>query len=183
MHKSIPAAIAVAAAMSFAHVASAAVTYQFTATAPFDTGAISAEADSEFGTVLTDYFSVTLSGPVLGNPPEIPLSDLSSCGVTATVPIHCLGPILYGTFYTPYTMVEFGAGNPDGDSLGLFYYFAGNAFTTNGVHETILGAGFPQGQLTVSGVPEPATWAMLTLGLAMIGCAARRRRRGLTLAA
>jgi hypothetical protein len=35
----------------------------------------------------------------------------------------------------------------------------------------------------VAAVPEPATWAMLTLGVAMIGLAARRRRAGMAVAA
>jgi hypothetical protein len=34
-----------------------------------------------------------------------------------------------------------------------------------------------------SAVPEPATWAMLILGVAMVGFAARRRREGMVLAA
>lgn len=35
----------------------------------------------------------------------------------------------------------------------------------------------------LSGVPEPSTWAMLILGVAMIGFAARRQREGLAVAA
>lgn len=38
-------------------------------------------------------------------------------------------------------------------------------------------------QIVVSGVPEPSTWAMLVLGVAMIGIAGRRRRQGGFLAA
>jgi hypothetical protein len=37
--------------------------------------------------------------------------------------------------------------------------------------------------IVVSGVPEPSTWALLILGVAMIGLAARRRREGMFLAA
>jgi hypothetical protein len=43
--------------------------------------------------------------------------------------------------------------------------------------------GFNSGTLTISAVPEPATWVMLILGAAMIGFATRRRREGVTLAA
>lgn len=39
------------------------------------------------------------------------------------------------------------------------------------------------GSLSVGAVPEPATWAMLMLGVAAIGCAARRRRDGAPAAA
>lgn len=35
----------------------------------------------------------------------------------------------------------------------------------------------------IIGVPEPSTWAMLTLGVAMIGLAARRRTRATAVAA
>jgi hypothetical protein len=52
-------------------------------------------------------------------------------------------------------------------------FLAGN----DGIYE-----GF-NGQLAGGGVPEPATWAMLILGVAMIGFAARRRNAGVALAA
>lgn len=37
--------------------------------------------------------------------------------------------------------------------------------------------------ITVIGVPEPVTWALMILGVAMVGFAVRRRREGLTVAA
>ncbi len=162
-------AAAVVATLSFANAASAAVTYVFTATAPFDTGSLG------FGTVLTESMSFTLPGPITGNLEPLPTA-LSSCAVTNSLgDTHCLSPNLYATFYPPYNTVEFGAGDSEGDSLGLYYYFAGNAFTTNGVHDTVLGDGFPQGELTVTGVPEPAAWIIMVLGLGLAGATLRRR--------
>lgn len=46
---------------------------------------------------------------------------------------------------------------------------------------TVAGSSKPQGSfqgiLTLSGVPEPSTWAMMTLGLGFAGAAMRTRRR------
>lgn len=56
-------------------------------------------------------------------------------------------------------------------------------FNSQGVTGTVLEGGappvtFPTGAFEVlaTGVPEPATWAMMILGLGLIGIAARRRR-------
>jgi hypothetical protein len=43
--------------------------------------------------------------------------------------------------------------------------------------------GFTPISLSISAVPEPTTWAMLILGVAMIGFAARRRNEGTAFAA
>jgi hypothetical protein len=43
--------------------------------------------------------------------------------------------------------------------------------------------GFDSGVLTITAVPEPATWAMMLLGVAMIGLAVRRRREAVAVAA
>src|SRR4029077_18136564 len=40
------------------------------------------------------------------------------------------------------------------------------------------GIGFSQGMQQVAAVPEPATWAMMLLGLAGVGLFGLRRRRG-----
>lgn len=58
-------------------------------------------------------------------------------------------------------------------------------FNSQGVSGTVLEGGAPAvmdltGAFDVltAGVPEPATWAMVILGLGLIGMAARRRRDG-----
>jgi choice-of-anchor C domain-containing protein len=64
-------------------------------------------------------------------------------------------------------------------------------FTSDGVHPTILSFtsgdvntpfGPVIGGVSVAAIPEPATWAMLILGVGLIGIAARRRRQGLACA-
>jgi hypothetical protein len=45
------------------------------------------------------------------------------------------------------------------------------------------GSGWTPISLSIAAVPEPATWAMLILGVAMIGFAARRRNEATALAA
>jgi hypothetical protein len=63
--------------------------------------------------------------------------------------------------------------------------YGGWPFNSQGVTGNVLESGSPAGtdltgafDVLAAGVPEPATWAMLSLGVAMIGCAARRRSRG-----
>jgi hypothetical protein len=74
---------------------------------------------------------------------------------------------------------------------------AGQGFTLETLHFTDasghlsfadMGPASQQGNLladvnVTAGIPEPATWAMLILGVAMIGFAARRRAEGAALAA
>jgi hypothetical protein len=61
--------------------------------------------------------------------------------------------------------------DPPGDVLGVNFWVEGDPWMSLSLEED----GTP---LTLSAVPEPATWAMVMLGLAMIGTAARRRREG-----
>lgn len=60
-------------------------------------------------------------------------------------------------------------------SVTVQYY---NTFCCGAQVDLIL----PTGATYVSGVPEPATWAMMLLGFAGIGVVAQRRRRALAMA-
>jgi hypothetical protein len=54
---------------------------------------------------------------------------------------------------------------------------------TTGLTVTVNGSPLGGSMITTSAVPEPATWAMLILGVAMIGLTIRRRREAMALAA
>jgi len=66
------------------------------------------------------------------------------------------------------------SGNTIGAALGL----SGIAYNGVGPYELFIGVNTDrQGNLTVSAVPEPSTWAMLLLGFAGIGLVAYRRKQ------
>jgi hypothetical protein len=68
------------------------------------------------------------------------------------------------------------------DTLGVSYSVSGDTLTVNWPGTDV--AGTRAADFTFSGgVPEPTTWAMLILGVAMIGFAARRRNAGVAVAA
>lgn len=69
------------------------------------------------------------------------------------------------------------------DTLGVSYSVSGDTLTVNWPGGEV-GPGTLAADFTFSGaVPEPTTWAMLIIGLAMIGFAARRRNAGVAVAA
>jgi hypothetical protein len=59
------------------------------------------------------------------------------------------------------------------DTLGVTYSVRGDTLTVNWPGTQTPGA-YAADFTFSGGVPEPATWAMLILGVAMVGCAARR---------
>jgi PEP-CTERM motif len=58
----------------------------------------------------------------------------------------------------------------------LFYDFGNTAFSSVGTFQTVVNNG-QAGQLVVSIVPEPSTWAMMVIGFAGLGFAGYRRAR------
>lgn len=62
----------------------------------------------------------------------------------------------------------------DSDGTMGYYYFARPAFSTLGSHTSLYG--FNPGTLTVSSVPEPASWLSLLAGLGLLGTLVTRRR-------
>jgi hypothetical protein len=69
------------------------------------------------------------------------------------------------------------------DGFILYEYTGANSFTTAGLAQNSHGDQTPGLSHiiffggTAGGVPEPATWAMMLLGIGMIGSSARRRRQ------
>jgi hypothetical protein len=68
---------------------------------------------------------------------------------------------------------------------GSFSALAGQGFDIRAINgsNALSGNDFALDNITVQGVPEPATWAMLILGVAMIGFAARRRSEAVVVTA
>jgi hypothetical protein len=81
---------------------------------------------------------------------------------------------------------DYVSGTPLGTSTDTFTdsTFA-SLGVTPGTYVWTWGTGADADSLTmnIGGVPEPATWAMLILGVAMVGLTARRRRKAAPLAA
>jgi PEP-CTERM motif len=85
-----------------------------------------------------------------------------------------------------YVSLDYVSGTPLGTSTAIFTdsTFA-SLGVTPGTYVWTWGTGADADSLTmnIGGVPEPATWAMLILGVAMVGLTARRRRKAAPLAA
>ena len=88
---------------------------------------------------------------------------------------------LQGGAQLTYTGADLGAfsGADNGDQLagntnGVFDFSFKKAVTS--IQFQSAGNSFEIAGINAADAPEPATWAMLILGVAMIGCAARRRR-------
>jgi PEP-CTERM motif len=76
-----------------------------------------------------------------------------------------------------FQTVSIGFGVSGGGVTGhLFYDFGDTAFSSVGTFHSEFDAG-QSGELVVSIVPEPSTWAMMLLGFAGLGFAGYRVRR------
>lgn len=70
--------------------------------------------------------------------------------------------------------INFTTGSGD---QSVYYYFSPKAFGVDGVYNQDAGAFFNNATLTVAGVPEPATWAMMIAGSGLAGAALRRSKK------
>jgi hypothetical protein len=113
---------------------------------------------------------------------------VSACGEWGAVPGHVTDTWFgYAPANTPIWMVEDVAVTANYYEALYFTspYGYGNAYAYADPHITVLDPNFWLNETIgndLPGVPEPATWAMLILGVAMIGFAARRRRDGVAVA-
>ena len=169
MHKLLGiAAAAFAAIVTFATPASATVRYDFTALSSFDFG-------SGFGQI-TGSFSY-LAPTFIVPDATIPVGSLLSCTYNSTEgPATCADQNFLNDVVPGNETIAFG-GNTVGGGIGVYYYFDSTAFSTLGVHDTVVFGTAQQGQLTVSSAPEPATWAMMLVGFGGLGAAMRSRRK------
>lgn len=137
---------------------------------------------STVGSTFTDIFTFNI-----GTPFDAAASVTSSfLNTPQTKDLLITGFSLYR--YDPGTMAvlgmaiaginETGFGSHPTDSWSLSAYGLSSGYYALKVDGRVLGAGGGAfgGDLTVSPVPEPATYAMLLAGLGLVGAAATRRR-------
>lgn len=122
----------------------------------------------QFNQAPYDYIDAPISGDTAGQAAvyfgDSTVGSLFGTGIFRTASPFGVNPVfsgqIFGTFFTgPNTnpTLKFGPGT---------------------VYNVVGGS-----TLTISAVPEPVTWAMLIVGVAMIGFAARRRSEGAAVAA
>jgi hypothetical protein len=157
------AALVAAACMGLASPASATVTY--TVAANFQVGVFAAP---------NNFFSITL--------PDFISSDQSFTAAQVNMVcgdafVACDGVTFSTTDSPGHDVIEINFNNLFGTQpTSEFYSFAPTAFTTLGVYGQDSGFYSNTATLTV-GVPEPASWALMILGVGAIGLALRQAKR------
>jgi hypothetical protein len=162
------------------HEQAGAITADYTITTNGDLGAITFRDIVSFSVVLTDAAGSLSFGTVPGLDYTGGVGgDFFATATSLRVPA------------TNGDAASFNAGAFDGDGDDLaeivFGNLAGDAWTQvqlidgSGAHNTQVVASGPE--IAAAVVPEPAVWTMLILGVALVGCAARRRNAGVTQAA
>lgn len=167
-HLAATAALAVAA-LSAPSLVSAAqpVRYDFTALSSFE---VSGEQFSGSFSVMSDGFVTSDT--------IFPVGDLISCNVivTPSAEASCRDQEFMLDVSPDTVTVSFGVHTDNNPGTGIFYYFDASAFSTPGLHETVIFGENQMGTLLVTAVPEPGTYALMLCGLAGVAAWARRRQ-------
>jgi len=173
-YKFMAAAAAAATLMGVANAASA-TNYTITLTAlpgGSQTGGFSATVVGTGPTTFSDTFNFTLAAPGSANATitTILLNGLNNLNFT-------VGQVLLDGLI-PFNVVTGGSSAPDTATLTATNIGAGaHTIVVNGSIAAGSTGGSYAGVLNVAPVPEPATWAMMILGMGMVGMGLRMRRR------
>jgi hypothetical protein len=128
-------------------------------------------ASGSFSTGAADsggFDIVSISGTSNGN------------AITGLLGLHqcCSSPANDNIFYTSEPHFDLsGLGFMDSGNEWVNIYFAGTYQALIGAGGNTVGGNGPSGELTISPVPEPETYAMMLAGLGLLGLAARRRKQ------
>jgi hypothetical protein len=156
--------------------AHAMVRYDFTAFSSFDTN----------GEQITGGGFSFVTASFLADDTSIAPGDLLSCSVatTETPTGPCGNQDMLFHVLEGYETVSFGIQTPLNPATGIYYYFIDGAFGAAGTYESQIFAEDQAGRLVVTdlggnwgAVPEPASWAMMIVGMGAVGFAMRGRRK------
>ncbi|HTP97539.1 MAG TPA: PEP-CTERM sorting domain-containing protein, partial [Burkholderiales bacterium] len=145
---------------------------------------------------ITDWSFTINDSAILGTTPEVLTYNPATCAQERSCSLlYLLSPDLYAS----PGVIYFSTLNPDGDSIWFLPQFSANSFYLeyNGIAGFILQDGlhpldydisnFPApneflyppyaGSIIATSVPEPTAFALMGIGLTLVGVAAKRRRK------
>lgn len=108
----------------------------------------------------------------------IQLAGLSSCSLSTTAQ-PTGGTCTDVSFNLPFSAIVFGTNTALNPDTAYYFYFPAGSLSSFGTYASITLQG-QTGQLVISDlsdtVPEPTTWAMMLVGIGVMGTAMRRRK-------